>query len=57
LYFDPANKEEIKQTILKVLQNPELAKEMVARGHQRLHEFSWDKCARQTLVVLEEAGS
>ncbi len=56
LYFDPANKEQIKQTILKVLQNPELTKEMTARGHKQLQNFSWEKCARQTLAILEEAG-
>lgn len=55
LYFDPSKKEEIKQVILKVLQNPELAKSLVEKGRERLTAFSWEKCARQTLTVLERA--
>lgn len=53
LYFDPHDREQIKQTILKVLQNRSLAEELVKKGYQRLDQFGWDKCARQTLTVFE----
>ena len=56
LYFDPHNKAEIKETIYKVLTNDSLKQELIAKGKARLQEFSWDKCARQTLEVLQVAG-
>ncbi len=56
LYFDPTSKQDIKQTILKVLTNAELRQEMIRKGREQLSKFGWEKCARQTLAVLEEAG-
>ncbi|QQS22592.1 glycosyltransferase family 4 protein [bacterium] len=56
IYFDPNSKEEIKQTILKVLTQEGLAADMVQKGYHRLKDFSWEKCARETLAVLIEAG-
>lgn len=56
LYFDPNNKEEIKEAMLKVITDPALYADMIKRGYQRLPEFGWEKCARQTLQVLENAG-
>jgi glycosyltransferase involved in cell wall biosynthesis len=35
-----------------VLKNPELAKSLVARGKTRLSQFSWEKCAKETLEVI-----
>lgn len=57
VYFDPHNKQEIKDAILKVITNPELQKQMIEQGYERLKDFSWEKSARQTLEVLEKAGS
>lgn len=56
LYFDPKNKAEIKEVILRVLTDQALAADMVRRGYERLKDFSWEKCARQTLAVLLAAG-
>lgn len=56
VYFDPNHKDQIKAAILKVLQDPQLAKNLVQKGRDRLPEFSWDKCAQQTLEVLLQAG-
>lgn len=55
LYFDPHSKEEIKNTILKVLTNPELAKELVEKGKHRLTLYSWDRCAKETMGVFKNA--
>lgn len=57
LYFDPASKTEMKEIILKVVTNSELRAQMIAKGKLQLANFSWDKCARQTLDVLESVGS
>ena len=56
VYFDPTSKEEMKQAILKVLNSAELRAELVAKGRGQLAKFSWEKCARETLAVLEEAA-
>lgn len=57
LYFDPNNKSEIKAVILKVLSNPDLREQMIAKGKQQLAQFSWERCVRETLAVLEEVGN
>lgn len=56
LYFDPTNKAEMKSVMLRVLNDPELRANMVARGKNQLTNFSWEKCARETLAVLESVG-
>jgi glycosyltransferase involved in cell wall biosynthesis len=55
LYFDPHNKAEIKHAILKVLGSEQLRQELIRKGRARLQDFSWDKCARESLAVLESA--
>lgn len=56
LYFDPKNKQEIKEVIIKILSDENLRQDMIAKGKQQLAKFSWEKCARETLAVLESAG-
>lgn len=56
IYFDPHSTGEITQAMWKVLNDKSLAENMVLRGKERLKDFSWEKCARETLAVLEEAG-
>lgn len=51
-YFNPHDLESIKHAMLKVLKNPERAKQLVAAGAARLAQFSWAKCAQETLEVL-----
>jgi glycosyltransferase involved in cell wall biosynthesis len=55
LYFDPNSKAEIMEVILKILTDETLRADMIAKGKQRLTQFGWDKCAQQTLNVLEDA--
>lgn len=56
LYFDPYKQEEMKNTILKVLQKPELGKQLVEKGKERLKLYSWERCGRETLAVFEMAN-
>jgi glycosyltransferase involved in cell wall biosynthesis len=55
-YFDPTSKQEMKDIMLKILSDESLRQEMIAKGKQQLAHFSWEKCARQTLEVLESVG-
>jgi glycosyltransferase involved in cell wall biosynthesis len=52
IYFDPNNINEIKEAINKVLQDKSLSESLKLKGTQRLKEFSWKKCAEETLKVL-----
>lgn len=56
IYFDPTNKEDIKNAMYKVLANPQLRAEMITKGRHQLENFGWEKCARETLAVLESAA-
>lgn len=56
MYFDPTSKEEMKKAMVKILNDENLQREMIAKGKQQLAKFSWEKCARETLAVLEEVG-
>jgi glycosyltransferase involved in cell wall biosynthesis len=42
--------------LAKFLNDKELAGSMVAKGLQRVAEFSWKKCAARTLEAIREAA-
>lgn len=54
-YFDPTNTESMVTALSKVLTNKERQQELVRLGTERLSNFSWEKCARETLEVIENA--
>lgn len=41
--------------LLAVLNSPQLQAELAARGRERVAHLSWERCARETLRVLQEA--
>jgi glycosyltransferase involved in cell wall biosynthesis len=49
---DPYNTTDIAEGIYKVLTDRQLAADLVAKGNQRVAQFSWEKCARETLDVI-----
>lgn len=55
VYFNPHNPHDIMLAMEKVLLNPELARQLVVLGSERLKTFSWEKCARETLQVLSQS--
>ena len=52
IYFDPNNINDIKNSIKAVLTDKSLANGLSQKGEQRLKDFSWTKCAEETLRVL-----
>ncbi len=52
IYFEPHNTEEIKNAIKVVLTNKSLAEGLVEKGSQRLKQFSWEKCANETINAI-----
>lgn len=55
IYFNPHRPEEIKNAIKAVLLDKSLAESLRAKGRERLKNFSWEKCAQETLSVLQSA--
>ena len=42
------------EKIKSVLENELLRKEMITKGLQKVKEYSWEKCAEETLQVYRE---
>lgn len=47
--FDPDDDESLLSAIERLLEDAEFRGDLVARGQQRVSQFSWEKCAKQTL--------
>ena len=52
LYFDPKNPDDLLEKLKSLKENQELRKELITKGRQRIKDFSWEKCAEETLDVL-----
>jgi len=48
LYFDPDNKEELIEKLKQVLYNSDVRMDLIAKGYERVKNFTWDKCANET---------
>lgn len=51
IYFDPDNVSDMVEKISKILKDRKFAKDLIAKGKQRIKLFSWDRLSRQTLEV------
>ncbi len=54
LKFDPYSVEDIKIKLEQVLYSDELKKNLIKLGKERVKDFSWKKCADQTVSVYNE---
>lgn len=50
---DPYSVESIREGLKILLTTPAMLDELVQKGSQRILDFSWEKCAKQTLAVYE----
>lgn len=55
LTFDPFDTDAVFTAIKTVLDNPDLRKEMISKGRQRLADFSWLKTASEIVEVFKKA--
>lgn len=54
-YFDPVSEDSIGEAILAALSEPaEIRAKFVEKGRTRARSFTWDRCARQTLVAFQQ---
>lgn len=56
LLVDPASVEAIAAGLERVLEDRALRTQLVERGYRRARQFTWERCASQTLQVLESAA-
>jgi len=52
-YFEPDNQEDMKTKLINLLQNKERRDYLTSRGYQHVKNFSWEKCARETIKFYE----
>lgn len=55
-FVDPTRPDDIAAAAREVLTRPEVAAELSRRGRERSRIFSWERCARETLAIIEEFG-
>lgn len=56
LFFDPGEPEELTAALRRVAGSEEVRAQLVAKGRVRLLDFSWAKCAEDTLEVYRQIG-
>jgi glycosyltransferase involved in cell wall biosynthesis len=54
---DPEDVEAIASGIRQMLDDTALRERMIAAGRERSRSFTWERCARDTLAVLERVGA
>jgi glycosyltransferase involved in cell wall biosynthesis len=52
-YFDPYEIDSIADALEKVLFSSKISKELINKGNDRVKEFSWETCAKQTSLVYQ----
>ena len=57
LLFDPLDVGAMATSSTKALEDQELRAKLIACGLERVKAFTWERCARQVLGVLEQVGS
>lgn len=51
LYFDPSSPESIADSVTTAYIDETLRLELISRGRSRVNEFSWNRCASETLSL------
>jgi glycosyltransferase involved in cell wall biosynthesis len=54
---DPEDVDAIAAGIRRILDDASLRDRMIAAGRERSRSFTWERCARDTLAVLERVGA
>jgi glycosyltransferase involved in cell wall biosynthesis len=57
LLVAPGSVEELARALSRMAAEPDLRKDLVARGRSRAAEFTWDRTARETVQVYEKAAA
>jgi glycosyltransferase involved in cell wall biosynthesis len=55
LTFDPNDEAAIGAAVERLLTDSELRADLIRRGYERAAQFTWERCAEQTLAMYERA--
>jgi glycosyltransferase involved in cell wall biosynthesis len=55
LLVEPDNPEQVALAIRQVVPGGEHREELIAKGLERSHQFTWERCAQETIAVYREA--
>lgn len=53
LYFEATSSEDLARVLARVLEDESLRSVCVQKGLEQLAKFSWEKCARETLLCIQ----
>jgi len=56
LLVDPRSTAELREALTRLLLSPDLRKELAARGSVRAKQFTWERCAAQSLRFFENVA-
>jgi glycosyltransferase involved in cell wall biosynthesis len=56
LYFDPFDPQDIARAIKKIMSDGKLRREMIKKGFKQVKKYSWQKMAKETLVLYNRIG-
>jgi len=51
LYFDPHQTDDLVKKIEKIKEDKELREELIRKGYEQVKKYSWEKTAKETLLV------
>ncbi len=54
---DPRSTAELRDALARLLLSPDLRKKLAARGRARAKQFTWERCAEQSLRFFERVAS
>lgn len=57
VFFDPLDESAIEDALCRLLTQEVLRKDCIERGLKHAAQFSWERCARQTVEVLERTAA
>ncbi len=56
LFFDPHQEEALARAVIRLIEDPALRADLIARGQKNVERFSWRAMAQATESVYEQAG-
>lgn len=56
LLVDPQDTEALAEALVRIVEDADLRHELATQGLEHVQRFSWQRCAQETLRVLEEVG-
>ena len=54
IYVDPGRVEDIKDKLMKIMEDEKLRKDMIKKGLEQAKKFSWENTARETYLIYKD---